>query len=120
MPAAQAPVRPAGTQGARGEPGPMKRQTDGNGRRDRRRGDPRIGRPEGAGKGKPGSCASISPEGWPRGEKSDQNPFGLISSANFTLHPSRIRWGSGWYSPGQGIPLEPKVPNNELAGTPLN
>lgn len=47
-----------GDQGARGEPGPMERQTDGNGRRDGGRADPRIGRLEGAGKGKPGSCAS--------------------------------------------------------------
>lgn len=41
----------------------MERQTDGKGRRDRGRGDPRIGRLEGAGKGKLGSCASISEEG---------------------------------------------------------
>lgn len=38
----------------------MERQTNENGRIDRRKGDPRIGRLEGAGKGKPRSYASIS------------------------------------------------------------
>lgn len=53
----------------------MERQTDRNGRKEGRRGDPRTGRLEGAGKGKPGSSASIrrrlSPQpmwGWPHGE----------------------------------------------------
>lgn len=79
--AGEGDVRSAGT-GTRGEPGPMERQTDGNGRRDGGEADPRIGRLEGAGRetwgpapaGQEGPLAAAH-WGWPQG-KVTRTPFG--------------------------------------------
>lgn len=89
----RAAVPPADTEGARGETGPMERQTDGNGR-GRGRGGPRTGTQEGAGKGKPGPPASTSAEGAPtahvgrasRGRR-DLDHFGQGAR---TVHPARF------------------------------